>query len=346
MWQWMKWEMIYVSVASASQPNGSISGLFVSRPHTGVTLLTNSQVIPTAPNATSTGLGIVYAYSAAQLLGQVPADFLLQDASIINTMGIYGRIVHNVVGSTGATWNGPSNTTTNAPALNTFTRYGSTWFLNATTTINNAYLIDAYSTYFSVASTAFPNGEIRGQILPLIGARRRKVPFSVTTASGTTQGNDLATLRAISQVNRKFNPNTIVRCSPDPVVQTYEGIFTFKAGVTKRNIDGVRGFQFEANLRGQGQLYLFEMLNYFNTSWTTLGSFSGATSWTPVFSLVYTFDAANYINSRGMIQVRISSIGSRQLFIDELAIRLYHARALSAQTLRAYTKFLQHLPSH
>jgi len=291
-------------------------------------------------------MGVVYAFSVVQRLGQVPTDFLLQDASIVNSMVVFGRVVANVSSDTGATWNGPANTTSNAASLNSLNRYGSTWFLNSTSTVLNAFLIDAERTYFSVQSSSFPSGEIRGQVLPLNFARHRKIPFESVTATGTTQGTDFSLLRTISQVNRKLNPNSIVRCIPDPDALTYEAIFTFKAGVNKRNIDGVRGFQFEANLRGQGQLYLFEMLNFFNSSWTTLGSFSGATSWTPVFSLVYTFDAANYINSRGMIQVRISSIGSRQLFIDELAIRLYHARALSAQTLRAYTKFLQHLPSH
>jgi len=195
-----------------------------------------------------------------------------------------------------------------------------------------------------------PLGAIRGQIYPTVAAGLRRLPLFVNTIVGQTIGS-AATLRHANSLGHANNPSAYVRCQPTLVstagnVTAYQGIFYFSAGLTKRNIDSVRGLSMELNLRGQGQPYLFEIFNNNNGTWSTMGIFNGTILWTPAFSLLNTINIGAYINSRSQMLFRISSVGPRPLFIDLMGVRLYHARSLSSQIIRQYQKYLQHLPSH
>jgi len=347
-WGWLKNETLFISIGSTSNPKGSIAGLLISRPHTGVTLLSPSLVVGVQSNSTAVGMGVIYAYSAALLLNTVPTDFVAMDTAILGSMGVYGRIIHNVTAATGATWNGPSMRNTTGPIIDSLVPVGRSFFLNTTSNISQAFWIDDYQTYFSVQSPNLPAGEIRGQIFPLVRSGLRKTPSAVSTVFGATIG-DFTTLRRANQVGLKTNANAFVRCQPQPTsanTSEYSGLFTFKTGLAKHNIDSVRGMQLEVNLRGQNQVYIFELFNSNNGTWVTLGTFNGAIIWTPAFAVANTVNIGAYISTRGTMTIRVSSVGPRPLFIDLFGVRLFHARALSSQVLRQYQKFLQHLPSH
>jgi len=343
---WMKKEQVWISVTTSN--NRTIRGNFVSRPHMGVAFLTSSQVVGTTSNSSAVGMGGVYGYYPA-LFSALPADLAKQDLVITSSIGFYGRIIQNVTNSTAASLNGPATTTQNGGFLLNFTAVGASWFFNLTTTQAvpiNPFFVDAGTTYLTVASTKFPGGEIRGQVLPIMGSRHRKIPSSVVNIFGTTSGT-LSTLRRASQTKSFANHKaSYVICAPDPSTNLFQAIFNYRSNLNKRNVDGIKGYTFEMNLRGQNQLYTFEFYNSLTASWTTIGTFNGTISWTPLFAAYYGWDSANYVNSHGYMQVRVSSSGGvGKLLVDLMSVRVFHARFLSSQTLRAYTKFLQHLPA-
>jgi len=349
IWQYWKYHQLFVSVASAQFPNGSISGRLTSRPFQAITLMSPRSVVGANVSSLATGIGGIAMASVNEILGTLPTDLIQQDITYLSTLITAGRIIHNVSNATSATWNGPAGTNGTAVALNTFSTVGGSFFLNGTAgNITEAFWLSQGITYLSVQSSSFPGGEIRGQLIPTTQARRKQIPVSITNIYGTSSGS-FATLRHANQAGFANHPGSYIRLTPGNVGGStfqYQGIFNIRTRITKQNTDGVRGFVMEANLRGQGQTYLFEILNANNGTYLTLGTFNGTISWTPVFSTHFYYDAANYIDARGYMRIRVSSVGPRVLLVDQLSLRIYHTRALGAQVLRAYTKFLQHLPSH
>jgi len=271
----------------------------------------------------------------------------VQEAAILSSIVTYGRIIHNVTNSTGATLNGPALPTANGPVIFNFNAVGASYYLNSSSNSSTVITIDQGLTYLSVQSSKNPGGEIRGQLLPTTGIRRKVIPTSVTNIYGSSVGN-LATLRHINQQAFKNNPGAYIRCTPESIgfnQSQYQAVFNFRTRISKQNQDGIRGFDIYLNIRAQGQPYLFEMLNSVNNTWTTLGTFQ-LISWVPIFVPYYNADASNYVNPRGYFRMRVTSVGTRVLLIDSMTLQVYHARSVSSQILRQFTKYLQHLPSH
>ena len=139
---------LYFNIHSAANPGGEIRGqINVSGGVTaGLATLNSAQEVP-LNTSTATGRGTIVFDSTTR-------DILIAYAThnVVNT-----TVAHIHTGAPGVS--GPANVVTLASGTNVFTAPRPT-----TLTTQNVTDINAGNTYFNLHSTAFPGGEIRGQI--------------------------------------------------------------------------------------------------------------------------------------------------------------------------------------
>jgi len=309
-----------------------------------ISFLDAEQVIA-GSNSSSIGIGYSYLFSQA-FFSTLPLDLVQQNTAVNSNARFAGKIVHNVTSATSATFNGPANKTSTAPTLATLTLGTNTAAVTTQPNITSDFFApESGDAYYYIAST---NGDIRGQLYPLVARTRRMVPIDVDTVLGATGlPSSFNTLRYANQEGTNNNPNSYISAtSTQATVGTgnfsYEAVFKFPATTTRRNFGTVRGLILELNLRASGGPWLIEWFNAFAGQFLTASTVSTTTGW--YAGTVINFDPAigEYTNNRGITAVRISTSGTAAagLDIDLMGLRSYQPTGISNSVLKTVMKQL------
>jgi hypothetical protein len=344
-------EQLYVTVASKGHSNGTITGYFRCRPHSGLAILDATQVVE---GSASFGSGIGWAEITVSTIHSLPSDILDQDASISANSAFNGRVLHNNTNTSSVTFNAPANASVSTTALATANLTGiySDAKFNSVAVDADFYSIDTYESYFEVNSaTAFNN--IRGNIYPLLTPSRRRIPTYVDTVSGTTilPGAGLGTLRWANQEGAERNTNSYISLQSEDIGGTfsYIGVFTFPAATNKKNFELVRALTVELNARIQNTgTWVFEFFDSTSATFIPVGTLSDTTvsGWTPAYIDNWDFGVSNYANFRRELIMRVSTSSTAQttLYLDLFAIRSWVPGSGSNQALKSVVQFLNTYP--
>jgi len=344
-------EEIYVTVASEGHSNGTITGYFRCRPHSGIAILDSTQVLA---GSVSTGSGIGWASIDISTIHSLPTDILDQVASIQANSLFNGRVLHNDTNVTAITFNAPANFSVTAPALASATLsgvYNDGKFTDVTVD-PDFYSIDTYESYYEVASATASNN-IRGNIYPVLTPSRRRIPYNVQTVSGTTiyPGAGLGTLRWANQQGSDSNSNSYITLRSEDIggTFTYIGLFTFPAGTNNKNFELVRALTTEINARIQGTgTWLLEFFDDVTSTFIPVCTLSDTTfgGWTAAYQDNWDFAVSDYSSTRHQLSVRVSVATTVQstLYLDLFAVRSWVPGAGSNQALKSVVQFLNTYP--
>jgi len=344
-------EQLYITVASEDNDNGTITGYFRCRPHSGIAVVDALQVVE---GSASQGVGLGWAEITVSTIHALPADILDQVASIDANSLFYGRVLHNNTNTSSVTFNAPANSSVSTTALATANISGvySDAHFSGVAVDPDFYSIDTYESYFEVNSAVASNN-IRGNIYPVLTPSRRRVPYQVDTVSGTTiyPGAGLGTLRWANQEGSKTNANSYITLQSESISGTfsYIGVFTFHAATNKKNFELVRALTVELNARIQNTgTWTFEFFDSTYATFIPVGTLSDATvsSWTPTYIDNWDFGVSDYANSRREISMRVSTSSTVQttLYLDLFAIRSWVPGSGSNQALKSVVQFLNTYP--
>jgi hypothetical protein len=308
-------------VYTTAYPTGAIGGLFYLRPYSFLAALSYGNVVG-ATNATNNniGLGLVNIYPSATTF---PTDIVQADTVFLNTLIIEGKIVHDVANATGAALYYGAFDETGA-VLNSFAPAFNSYNLNNGTlnfsTISYLYKIPS-DAYLQVTSSAFPNGDVRGQMYPLVTPRRKTTPLSFTATTGTLTGN-LASLYRATQYGPNDNKNSYVTLTPN--AGAFDGYFLYQLPFNHGNLEDVRMFTLNMNARAtDGSTWTIYYYNYYSSAYETYGTFTSA-RWQLAFLDNYDYVTFNYISSNGYMRIRITATGATVPFeLDEFTIRAW-----------------------
>jgi len=347
-------EDIYVTVASTSHRNGSVSGYYKCKPHLGFAALDDDQFNDAGGNSTTSAIGIGYAQIlvGVQSTG-LPNDILQQDDDIASTSTFQGTIIYNVSSPTSATFNGPANTTETASILATGTLHTTSFSQNyaswSNITINNDfYSIDNGDTYYEILSSE----NIRGQVYPVVSPTRRSIPISIDTIDGNTTvpAAGYGTLRYANQQGTEKNFNSFVRFEAisDGTNFTYLAVISFEAATNKKNDVLVRALTLEMNLRiiGSGT-WFFEFYDNSLGQYIPAGTISNATDWTPAYIDNYSVAVNGYSNKRRINIVRVSTTSSTSttLWVDLMGLRSWVPSSNSNTFFKIVSKLTATFPA-
>jgi len=341
-------EKVYAVVASSNHKNGSISGYFRCRPHSGLAILNAAQV-PVGSN--SSGGGIGWAEITVSTIHALPQDVLDQDASIAANSLFYGRVLHNLTDATAVTFNGPANTSSTAPILATGNLTGvfQDAHFNGITPTEDFYTgIDYAQSYYLVTAAS---GNIRGQVYPLLSPSHRRIPYKIDTVSGNTvlPGAGLGTLRYGNQQGNERNTNSYLSLDAviNPTNYTYVGVFYIAGATNKKNVDIVRAYTVEMNARiGGAGTWLFEFFDATSGEYVPVATWTTAAQWTPAYIDDYDFAVRDFSNNRRTLVMRISvnSATPTSLYLDVFGVRSWIPYGNSNQVLKDVAKFLNFNP--
>jgi hypothetical protein len=327
VWQAMLLEEVYATVASTSNPRGSISGFFRCRPFQGFAILSGSQVV--GGSTSSSAFGIAWMELSVGDIYNQPQDIIQQNIDIANSLAINGRVLHDLTGVTSITYNGICNTTNTCPILNNATLVGTTQdglFINGTAN-DNSVAISYGLTYVEVISTS---GTIRGQVYPLLKRTLKRIPYRADTVNGNTilPRTGFTTLRRNNQESNENNKNSYIslQATLSSTNYTYLGVFYFNGAVIRRNDDLVRGYTIELNLRISGSgTWLFEFFDAGAQTFIPVGTISTAAAWTRVDVEHWNLDVNNYLNKRSQLAIRVSvnSLSATTLDLDDFDVETY-----------------------
>jgi hypothetical protein len=339
---------LYVIVYTERFPNGAIGGEFRARPNTGV-------CIPSAAAAgsTSTALGFAYTYIADP--ENLPLDLIQQTDLLLNNATFDAQIIANITGATGASFNGPANSTSVAPVLApitqlaTFGGFSITGFQPVT---SDFFAQQIGLTYVVVTSAAFPAGELRCQVLPTLGRTRRIIPVSAETVTGETSAlGGFGTLRFANQQDNERNDASFISLIAQQTNgtgnYTYQAFFRFPSAASRRNFDNVRGLVLELNVRQFGDaVWNFDYFDATTGSHVPTATFSTPGLWTPGFANYVHHDAHTFTNNRKELVVRVTvdTPTPSTLWVDLFAIRSYEPTAATNQFIRTATLISSLLP--
>jgi hypothetical protein len=308
-----------ILVYTTAYPTGAIGGLFYLRAYSFLTFLSYGNVAG-ATNATNNdvGLGLVNIYPSATTF---PTDIVQADNLFLSTLIIEGRIVHDVVNSSNAALHYGSFGTTGA-VLNQFNPGFWSYVLNNgsvnLTTISYLYNVPSQA-YLQINSGAFPNGDIRGQMYPLVVPRRRNVPLSFTPTTGSLAGN-LASLYRATQYGPNNNRNSYVTLTPNN--GSFDGYFLYQLPFNKGNLEDIRMFTLNLNARAtDGSTWTIYYYNYFTSAYELYATFTSR-AWQLAFLDNYDYVTFNYISSNGYMRIRLTATAATvPLDLDEFTIR-------------------------
>jgi len=278
-------------------------------------------------------------------------------------------VFNSTLATTAVTLNSPANTTSNGPVLfnipfgNVSTGDGTrTAALTAPTTLDFTLNVLHGLAYLQVNSVAFPNGDLRGQLIPLFDPSRRDIPSIIETIAGSTVlPPNLETLRHANQQGHELNPATFLECVAVPAAasggSSYSAIYQFAVPVSRVNFPLLRGFTLELNVRSLGVgstpvVWVFEWFDSSNGEFKVAGTItvtpgSVFTNWTSLFVDNFEVDAWNYPNNRGILVTRIStnSTVAATLAIDLMGLRSWIPSSAILQTARATIKATSLFPA-
>jgi hypothetical protein len=344
-------EEIYVTVASEGHSNGTITGYFRCRPHSGIAIVDANQVVEGSASFAS---GIAWASIDISTIHSLPTDILDQVASIEANSLFNGRVLHNDTNVTSITFNAPANFSVSAPALATATLsgvYNDGKFTDVTVD-PDFYSIDTYESYYEVNSATASNN-IRGNIYPVLTPSRRRVPFEADTVSGTTiyPGAGFGTLRWANQEGSEANANSYMTLRSEDIGGTfvYVGVFKFHAATNKKNFELVRALTTEINARIQGTgTWVIEFFDATEGQFIPLCTLSDTTfgGWTAAYQDNWDFAVSDYSSTRHQLNVRVSVSSSVQstLYLDLFAVRSWVPGSGSNQALKSVVQFLNTYP--
>jgi len=329
-----------IIVYTSAFPSGAIGGLFYLRPYSFLAALSYGNVVG-ATNATNNnlGLGMVDVYSSAATF---PTDIVSADNLFLSTLKIQGRIVHDIANSTSAgLYYGQFGAT--GAVLNTFSNVPlQSWTLtNGTVNFTTiSYLYNSPSqAYLQVNSGPFPNGDIRGQLYPLVNPRRRIVPVSFTPTTGTLAGN-LASLYRATQYLNNNNKNSYLNLNP--AGGAFDGYFLYQLPFNKGNLEDIRMFTLNMNARAtDGSTWSIYYYNYFTSAYELFATFTSA-KWQLAFLDNSDSITFNYISSNGYMRIRLTATAATQpLNLDEFTIRAWAPSNEANTYLRSVIKNLK-----
>jgi len=172
-----------------------------------------------------------------------------------------------------------------------------------------------------VNSAAFPNGDIRGQLYPLVTPRRRTVPLSFTPTTGSLAGN-LASLYRATQYGNNNNRNSYLTLTPN--AGAFDGYFLYQLPFNKGNLEDVRMFTLNMNARAtDGSTWTIYYYNYFTSAYELYATFTSS-RWQLAFLDNYDYVTFNYISSNGYMRIRLTATAATvPLDLDEFTIRAW-----------------------
>jgi len=306
-------------IYTTAYPTGAVGGLFYLRPYTFMAAMSYGNVVG-AGNATNNdlGLGLVNIYPSATTF---PTDIVQADNTFLSTLVVAGRIVYDASNVTSGTLS-YGQYGVNGATLNTFTAgYYSYVLTNGSVNLTTiSYLYNNPSQgYLQINSGAFPNGDVRGQLYPLVTPRRRVVPTSFTPTTGSITGN-LASLYRATQYLNNNNKNSYV--SLNPTNGSFDGYFLYQLPFNKVNLEDVRMFTLNMNARAtDGSTWSIYYYNYFSSAYELYATFTSKT-WQLAFLDNYDYVTFNYISSNGFMRIRVTSTAATvPLSLDEFTIR-------------------------
>jgi hypothetical protein len=210
------------------------------------------------------------------------------------------------------------------------------------------YSIDESQSYFLVTGS---NGNIRGQLYPVLVPSHRKIPLSVDTVAGATAlpGAGLSTLRYANQEGNDRNPNSYItfNAQANPTNFTYIGVVYFPAATNKKNFELVRALTVEMNGRISGTgTWLFEFFDSTTGEFVPVATWSSAANWTPAYIDHWAYDVSDYADSRNRLIMRVSvnSVSTTSLSLDLFGIRTWTPSAISNDNFKATVKFVNTYP--
>lgn len=347
VWSLMTHEELWVTIATANHPNGSVTGYFRCRPYQGISFLDAFQVV--GANSTSNAAGLGWASIDIPTIFSLPQDILSQDLSIETSASFSGRVIHGADNATAIGFFGPANASETGALLATASLYNAPtndgrW---SNVTITPDFLDIAYDlTYFQVTALA---GDIRGQVYALLTPSRRQIPYAVDTVNGVTTvpAAGFSTLRYANQEGNEHNSNSYVTCmaTANPNNFTYLAVYTFKSATNKKNRDLDRAITVEMNalITGTGT-WLFEIFDATLGEFLPMGTLSDSdtSSWTPAFIDNFSFDTPQYANNRTQMIIRVSvdSGVDTSLLLDLFGIRSWTPSSTTNQGVRFIVKII------
>jgi len=207
--------------------------------------------------------------------------------------------------------------------------------------------------YYQLDTNVYPNGNLRGQLIPILSLTRRAIPVSIETKNGTTSApNGLATLRHANQQGKETNFGSFVQLHATQINSTgnftYLALFTFQSATARRNFDLVRGLSLEVNFRTFGSAVW--QVSFFDSStggYVTGATLSNATLWTAGFIDQYSPFVSSWTNSRRQLIVRITtdSLSSSTLELDLFGLRSYVPSSFANGNFRGAIKETLLFPS-
>jgi len=350
VWSLLTTEQLWVTVASSSHKNGSVSGYFRCRPYQGVSYLSGDQVVSGTGAATGV-IGLGWASIDVADIFALPADILDQATTIAASTSFSGRVIHDENGATAVTYHAPATSTETAPSLATATLYYTTndGEFRGATVDNDFYSLTDGEAYFQVSGTS---GDLRGIIYPLLTPTRRAIPYFSTTVNGNTviPSGGYFTLRYANQEGSNNNQNSYVNlvATSSGGNFTYLGLFYFPSAVTKKNFDLVKALTLEINAQITGSgTWLFELFDSTSGEYIPIGTLTDANTWTAVQVQHWSFAVSDYADNRGQLVARLSvnSASAVSMQLDLFGIRSWTPNAFTNQNWKALTQAFDSQPA-
>jgi len=335
-------DLLYVRVDTAAYPNGAMAGYFYSRAFTFLSILNPGNVVGTTPPATdiNVGLGLFTSYPNTNVF---PLDIVQLDQTIAATTVTNGRIIHSIINATSGGIYGPATPSTTGPVYNALspTGYNAYTIVNGSGAVNLiTQLGEGFNYYSQITSGAFPGGELRGSLFPIVDGKRRELPTSVAVGVGSLRGN-LASLFRITQFGQDNNPNSYVQFIPDPTSHQFSATFTFVMPVGVKNLLDIRLLTIDLNLFGDGSLWVFSYFNYTAGAYVPWGSFQAKNTWTNAYVDCQDYQVQNFVSSAGIAKIQWTTTSAvNPLFVDAFTIRPWTPSPVANQVIKYELKNL------
>jgi len=153
-------------------------------------------------------------------------------------------------------------------------------------------------------------------------------------------------LSHVTQVGTAHNPNSYVQAIPNSSTSTFIALFTFHLPVTRRNTLNVRGIELQLNLRqispSTDQVWQIDWFNPTSQEFEIAGVFDGSidSNWQGGSLLLQGKSVSEYVNIRRQVVIRLSSNGTSDLWMDQVAISIWLPNYDTNQALRQILRII------